>query len=129
MTIKTDGPANPPIVSNRMGKRFQCLGSSCPDTCCNGLSVEIDRRSYEAYRNSDDPQIRLIASTHIEKTMTNARPSDVNFAKIRTDGGEYCPFLTQEKLCQVQASLGEQSLSPACTVYPREGGARCGTTN
>jgi hypothetical protein len=120
MTDKTDGLPNPPIVSNRMGKRFQCLGSSCPDTCCNGLSVEIDRRSYEAYRNSDDPQIRLIASTHIEKTMTNARPSDANFAKIKTDGGEYCPFLTQEKLCQVQASLGEQSLSPACTVYPRE---------
>jgi lysine-N-methylase len=41
------------------------------------------------------------------------------FAKIRMNGANECPLLTGERLCGVQAKLGEGMLSHACATYPR----------
>ena len=31
-------------------RTFSCIGSACPDTCCGGWQIPIDRRSLARYR-------------------------------------------------------------------------------
>src|SRR5271165_6123667 len=40
-------------------------------------------------------------------------------AKIRMAGGGACPMLGADRLCQIQAELGEEYLSYSCATYPR----------
>ena len=32
---------------------FKCIASECPDTCCAGWGIMIDRASLKKYRNMD----------------------------------------------------------------------------
>lgn len=108
------------LNSTRLGARFKCLGSSCPDTCCSGWTIELDRRSYEQYHGALDAEVRLIASTGVVKKPAGKKISDTSYAVIKTNEVGDCPFLSETRLCGIQGSLGEAALSPACTVYPRE---------
>ena len=35
--------------------RFKCIASECPDTCCAGWGIMIDRASLKKYRDMRDP--------------------------------------------------------------------------
>ncbi|MGB8454189.1 MAG: hypothetical protein WCD89_17895 [Anaerocolumna sp.] len=30
---------------------FTCIGGECPDTCCAGWNIEVDKKSAEIYKN------------------------------------------------------------------------------
>jgi lysine-N-methylase len=32
------------------GSTFQCIGSECEDSCCHGMSVLVDKKTYESYQ-------------------------------------------------------------------------------
>lgn len=106
-----------PIRSNQVAKNFACLASDCPETCCSGWSVGIDRKTHHAYKNAMDPNIRLIASTSLKRTRT---PGSPQYSKIMMNDEGRCPFLTPAELCGVQQSLGESALSQVCTTFPRD---------
>jgi lysine-N-methylase len=41
------------------------------------------------------------------------------FARVRLTPEGNCPFLNEERLCRIQAELGEEQLSITCATYPR----------
>lgn len=98
-------------------RRFACVGGECEDTCCIGWRVNIDQETYKKYRRVRHPELSPLFEKAVNRNRSN--PSPGNYAKIRlrTDGA--CPFLTEERLCRIQLSLGEEYLSDTCYTYPR----------
>jgi len=94
---------------------FQCIGKDCIDSCCIGWNVEIDKKTYEKYENSQNKQVKLISKKFLVKKDEN---SDISYGKL-ADNKKCCPFLSKEKLCKAYSLLGKDSLSIGCSTYPR----------
>lgn len=98
-------------------RRFECLGNGCEDTCCVGWRVDIDEETYKKYRRLRHPELSPLLERSVGRNRSN--PSPGNYAKIRLKTDGTCPFLTEERLCRIQLSLGEEYLSDTCYTYPR----------
>ena len=105
--------------ATRMASEFHCMADRCPSTCCSGWQVNIDRQTHDSYTNSDDPSVALIASTALVPYPTD-RATPMSHSRIQMGEDGFCPFLSDQKLCQIQDRLGELALSPICGTYPRE---------
>ncbi|MFX3640025.1 MAG: flagellin lysine-N-methylase, partial [Candidatus Pristimantibacillus sp.] len=44
---------------------------------------------------------------------------DIAFAQIVMNHDRSCPFLSEDRLCNIQKTLGEKLLSITCDTYPR----------
>lgn len=95
--------------------QFRCLADACPDTCCEGWRVGIDKETYGKYRHSSDPVLKPKFEQLV--TINPARTSDDHYAVFATLGGR-CTFLS-EGLCSIQQRLGESYLGAACASFPR----------
>ena len=97
---------------------FRCLCGACPDTCCAGWDVEIDKESREKYLRMEGPLG--------EKACRALKKEDGEWS-FQLEGGR-CPFLMDSGLCEMQANMGEAALSRTCRLFPRIptelGGAR-----
>ncbi|AWX58586.1 lysine-N-methylase [Brevibacillus brevis] len=98
-------------------EQFQCIGSSCEDTCCKGWSVPIDKSTYKKYKKVKDTQ--LAKKLDAEITRNRSTPSDSHYASILLSGCQSCSMLSPEGLCEIQLKLGEDYLSTTCSAYPR----------
>lgn len=104
-------------VQPRYATSFACIGASCEDNCCTGWTVHVDKKTFNAYRQSHVPQL----AERIENKVKRVRRlnSDVQYARIEMElTTQACPFM-EEKLCSVQRELGEDKLSDTCATYPR----------
>ncbi len=108
-----------PMTMPRYVQSFSCIGPACPDTCCSGWSVPIDRRTYQAWQTID---VRVAGSLLMERTrepLANERLAAGDCAVITAGAAGDCAWLTDEKLCAVQAALGEDAIPLTCHSYPR----------
>lgn len=88
-------------------KRFQCLAGECPDTCCAGWEIAIDKKSLDRYRRTKGPLgTRLLGSIQWDRGV---------FYQY----GHRCAFLNEDNLCDLQAEGGERMLCRTCRQYPR----------
>jgi lysine-N-methylase len=94
---------------------FRCIGADCEDTCCVGWIVNVDKPTYQAYQDCDDPD--LGPRFHQLVTINTDAASDDNYARIQLNGPS-CPFL-EEGWCAIQKKLGAEYLSIMCAAYPR----------
>lgn len=104
-------------VQPRYAASFACIGAACEDNCCTGWTVQVDKKTFNAYRQSNVPQL----ADRIEKKVKRVRRlnSDVQYARIEMEPlTQACPFM-EEKLCSVQREMGEDKLSDICATYPR----------
>lgn len=103
------------IVEPAFLRQFQCVGNACVDHCCKGWEIELDRPSVTRYKESENIEIRNIASNNIIVTKS----SHASWGKILPQSNGNCSFLDKDRLCKVHKSLGEQALSTTCSLYPR----------
>jgi lysine-N-methylase len=96
---------------------FRCIGSECEDTCCQGWGVPIDQAAFDKYQNLPSSPLRTLIDVSLLRMPENAKPSA--FAKFQMNGANQCPMLTVNRLCRIQAELGEELLSHTCAAYPR----------
>ena len=86
---------------------FKCIASECPDTCCAGWGIMIDRASPKKYREMDGPfGSRLHNSIHWKEG---------SFKQYRGR----CAFLNEENLCDIYSEAGPEYLCRTCRTYPR----------
>ncbi|VAX11910.1 hypothetical protein MNBD_GAMMA24-2435 [hydrothermal vent metagenome] len=105
---------------------FQCLGSDCPDTCCQHWEVKLDRSHYHLWQEK-------IAQNESEKKLfedciyINEQPvtGDHDYAFIRMTNEGSCPMLSNNKLCSLHDRYGIEPLGDVCAFYPRVI-SRCG---
>ena len=105
------------ILVPKYMEHFQCIGSSCEDTCCVGWGVPIDKATYKKYKKVKDPELTQKIENTISRNRTN--PTDHHYASILLSGCQGCGMLSEEGLCEIQLKLGEDYLSTTCAAYPR----------
>lgn len=110
------GKHSPIAAAPRYMAQFQCAGSACPETCCAGWNVDIDKATYQKYRTV---RIEPLASQLKQSVVKLESPKPHSFAVIQMLGDGSCPMLSPEKLCGIQSQLGAQMLSNTCAQYPR----------
>lgn len=99
-------------------KDFKCIGGSCEDSCCIGWDIDIDKITYRSYFRTKNESMKKRFKEHVY--MNRACDSeDVDYGRVKIRENHWCPFLNEEKLCDIYTELGEEYLSNVCTSYPR----------
>lgn len=97
--------------------RFACVGPACEDNCCTGWQVTIDKKTFNAYRDSRHPVLGPRLKHDIKRVRQQT--SEENYGRVQMHAQtQQCPFL-EEKLCAIQRELGETLLSNTCHTYPK----------
>ena len=99
------------------GSTFQCIGSECEDSCCHGMSVLVDKKTYESYQAFPEEKLGSLVRQYVSINMISASVS--LYARISPNSDNQCPFLSVERLCGVQKEYGSELLSATCSTYPR----------
>ncbi|MFB5266720.1 flagellin lysine-N-methylase [Paenibacillus enshidis] len=98
---------------------FKCIGPECEDSCCIGWRVQIDKTTFTNLTSVPEKSLRESIKQGIEKIETQSRTND-QYATMKMDNATgCCSLLNDQKLCTIQASLGERYLAPICATYPR----------
>lgn len=88
-------------------KKFKCLASDCPATCCAGWQIMIDDKSLKKYASC--PGIfgnRLVNSINWEEGRFKQYHSR-------------CAFLNEQNLCDIHLEKGPDFLCRTCRRYPK----------
>lgn len=106
-----------PALIPRYVSRFSCIGPECEDNCCTGWRVSIDKKTFNAYRQTRHPQLRVLFAKNIKRQRSQS--SDATYARIELQPDtQACPML-EDRLCSVQKIMDESYLSNTCFDYPR----------
>ena len=89
-------------------EQFRCLMSRCTHTCCAGWEIDIDGDTLARYRRTGG----AIGKKLREKI-------DWEAGCFRLEADERCPFLTENGLCELIMTLGDNSLCQICADHPR----------
>lgn len=96
---------------------FKCIGGQCIDNCCgNNWRIDIDEKAYKKYRKMKGQMGKKI-NNNISRNRSN--PNYLQYGKINLKNNK-CSLLSEEGLCTIHGSLGEDYLCNTCRVYPRE---------
>ena len=90
-------------------KDFKCIASKCEDTCCAGWGIVIDDVTYDRYKNVQGKFGERLRSEIVHEAGEN----------IFVLKGNNCPFLNEEKTCDIYINIGEENLCYTCQQYPR----------
>jgi len=98
-------------------RQFSCIGSSCPDTCCKGWNVDIDKKTYKKMRELKGNDLADRVKKYIKITPGG---SGNTHAHIAMGPDLSCAMLDEERMCSIQRQLGADYLSHTCNTYPRK---------
>lgn len=90
--------------------KFQCAAGACHDTCCAAWDIVIDEES-AAFYNALPGEL----GERVRAAMTEDEDGDLCFSVA----GGHCPLLTEERLCSIQLTLGEERVCDTCRSHPR----------
>ena len=90
-------------------RKFHCIASDCPDSCCKEWEVDVDGDTAAFYRglNGDlGDRLRQVLRDTADGTV------------MTIENGR-CPMWRQDGLCRIQAELGHDALCFTCRQFPR----------
>ena len=90
-------------------KDFKCIASECEDTCCAGWGIVIDDETYKKYQKVEGDFGDRLRSEIVHDGGEN----------IFVLKGNDCPFLDENKLCDIYKNVGKDGLCYTCKQYPR----------
>ena len=89
---------------------FRCIADRCRHTCCAGWEIDIDPDARAAYGR--------VTGLLRDKLRRAVRDDPTPHFVLAV--GERCPFLTDENLCELILSRGDESLlCRICRDHPR----------
>lgn len=97
---------------------FRCLGGDCPQTCCSGWIVSVDRGSYERFQTVAEPELRALLREHVRRRESGG--TDRSYAVIASVKDGTCGLLSDRGLCRVHSELGAEYLADLCDQFPRQ---------
>ncbi|MBE7021149.1 MAG: hypothetical protein E7411_06935 [Ruminococcaceae bacterium] len=84
---------------------FKCVGGSCPDNCCIGWEIGIDKETLKKYKS---PPLYDFVKDRVDFSRS--------VIKLEADGR--CPFLNKDNLCDIIINYGYDSISYICKKHP-----------
>ena len=92
---------------------FICSADKCSFTCCQEWNIAVDDDTYIKWnRLSLTKQNNLYLDQHV-KQKDGTRVIALNEQK-------QCPFLNEQKLCNLVLNFGDEVLSETCAIFPRQ---------
>lgn len=88
---------------------FRCAAGNCGHTCCEGWEIDIDPDTLKKYEQMDGE-----LGEKLKKSISLS--PEPHFL---LSSGERCPFLTENRLCQLILEKGEDALCQICADHPR----------
>ena len=89
--------------------RFRCLAGACPDSCCKAWEIVVDPDTAAFYRTVPGE-----TGERLRRCLSTDEEGDDYFPLVNGR----CPFLNQDGLCDIHASLGEAATSAVCRQFP-----------
>ncbi|HVN94282.1 MAG TPA: flagellin lysine-N-methylase [Terracidiphilus sp.] len=108
------------IILPDYARRFSCIGPACEDSCCSGWSVFVDEGAYRKYSGLGAGPLRTLVDASIAVNSDRTTDAATPFATIRLLASGDCPFLTEDRLCQIQVEHGASYLCNICASFPRK---------
>ena len=98
---------------------WDCKMGACSYTCCAGnWNIAEDRETYQKYHAiADTDPMKLKIQRCIRRNEAKSA-SQYNWAHMTPKDG-YCPFLSEEHLCELQSQYGGEYLCQVCRTFPR----------
>jgi lysine-N-methylase len=97
--------------------QFRCLGGNCPDTCCAGWSINVDKDSFQEYRRVIQPTLKPLLKTFLIQVDKDSEDKHGRMNLRPTDS--HCGLHAADGSCTIQQTLGEDALCDTCFAYPR----------
>lgn len=94
---------------------FKCTANECIDNCCSNWKIEIDEKTYKKYKKLKGEWGKKI-NNNISRNRSNT--NYLQYGKINLKNNK-CSLLSEDGLCTIHGSLGEDYLCNTCRVYPR----------
>ena len=91
-------------------KYFMCIAGDCPDTCCAGWEIVIDKKFQEIYKADSSPAAK--------KAVSKMYEDDEGDVCLKLNNGR-CPMLNAGNLCEIYIDMGKDALCDVCRIYPR----------
>ncbi len=95
-------------------KKFQCIGSLCPNTCCAGWDIHVDQETLSKVSNTKNKGAKKLLLNKIVDAPKSEYP-----AKIKNKYEKKCFFLEKDNLCLVQKKNQTEFLPLTCRTFPR----------
>lgn len=88
-------------------EEFSCIGEKCPDTCCAGWEIVIDKEALRKYKRE-------------KSIFRNRLRNGINWKEgTFLQYNKKCVFLDEDGLCDIYSELGPDKLCKTCRTYPR----------
>jgi lysine-N-methylase len=85
-----------------------------------GWRVSVDQDTYKKYQALPEGPVRTLIDANVLRSPAAAgEPPPAAFAHIQMTPRFRCPFLSEDRLCQIQIEYGEPYLSQVCATFPR----------
>lgn len=95
---------------------FKCIGGECIDNCCgSNWRIDIDEKTFKKYKKLKGEWGKKINS-NISRKRNNS--NYLQYGKINLKNNK-CSLLSEDGLCTIHGSLGEDYLCNTCRAYPR----------
>lgn len=91
-------------------KEFICIAGKCPDTCCAGWEIVIDKKFQQIYKADS-----CVAA---KKAVSRMYEDDDGDVCLKLTNGR-CPMLSDDNLCEIYIDMGKDALCDVCRIYPR----------
>lgn len=88
-------------------EEFKCIAKDCPDTCCAGWEIVIDKDTMSRYQS--------MGGELGEYILSNVNKEEGVYKRC----GNRCAFLNADNLCDLIIRAGEDKLCRTCDKYPR----------
>ena len=95
---------------------FKCTANECIDNCCSNWRINIDEKTFKKYKKLKGEWGKKI-NNNISRKRNNH--NYLQYGKINLKNNK-CSLLSENGLCTIHGSLGEDYLCNTCRVYPRE---------
>jgi len=92
---------------------FICIADKCSFTCCQEWKIEVDDDTYIKWSHLRLKELNNINLDQFVKQKDDRRVIALNEQKK-------CPFLNEQKLCNLVLNFGDEVLPETCAVFPRQ---------
>lgn len=72
-------------------KTFKCIGGSCPDNCCIGWDVDIDKKTYDKYKTASSSTLHSRFDLEVIKNK-DCYDKEIDYGRMVLKASKRCPF-------------------------------------
>ncbi|WOO35856.1 flagellin lysine-N-methylase [Anaerocolumna sp. AGMB13020] len=92
---------------------FTCIADKCSFTCCQEWKIVVDDDTYKNWNRLSLTKQNNSCLDQYVKQKDDTRVIALNEQK-------QCPFLNEQKLCNLVLNFGDEVLSETCAIFPRQ---------